>query len=137
MGSCWICANSLSLSRNRVKSYTLCFLSILCIHWGIASYQPFIDTALILLCGGIIAIIIDNNGDLKLSFYKSRFLILSVALAGISYKITLDIMKKIGKVQELYNNQMIPLAEMPERIYRYFVWCICERLAYLACVLTA
>ena len=107
---------SLSLSRSRVKSYTLCFLSILCIHWGIASYHPFINTALILLCGGIIAIIIDNKGDLKLSFYKSRFLILSVALAGISYKIALDIMKKVGIAQTAYNNQLTPLAEMPERV---------------------
>ena len=107
---------SLSLSRSRVKSYALCLLSILCIHWGIASYQPFIDTALILLCGGIIAIIIDNKGDLKSSLYKSRFLILSVALAGISYKIALDILKKLDIAKESYNNQMIAIAEIPERI---------------------
>ena len=69
-----------------------------------------------MLCGGIIAIIIDNNGDLKTSFYKSRFLIISVFLAAISYKITLDILKKIGRAGESYNNQMIPLAEMFERI---------------------
>lgn len=69
-----------------------------------------------MLCSGIIAIIIDNKGDLKLSLYKSRFLIVSVALAGISYKIALDIMKKLGKVQEVYNNQMTPFAEIPERI---------------------
>ena len=103
-------------SHKNLKSLTLCFLSILCIHWGIASYQPFIDTALILLCGGIIAIIIDNKGDLKRSFYKSRFLIISVAFAAISYKITLDIMKKLGIAQTAYNNQLTPLAEMPERV---------------------
>lgn len=91
-------------------------MSILCIHWGIASYQPFIDTALILLCGGIIAIIIDNKGDLKLSFYKSRFLIISVVFAAISYKIVLDILKKLDIVQNEYNNQMIALSDLPERI---------------------
>ena len=91
-------------------------MSILCVHWGIASYQPFIDTALILLCGGIIAIIIDNKGDLKLSFYKSRFLIISVAFAAISYKIVLDILKKLDIVQNDYNNQMIALSDLPERI---------------------
>lgn len=69
-----------------------------------------------MLCGGIIAIIIGNNGDLKSSLYKSRFLIISVALAGISYKITLDILKKLDIVQNAYNNQMTPLSEMPERI---------------------
>ena len=69
-----------------------------------------------MLCGGIIAIIIDNKGNLKLSFYKSRFLIISVAFAAISYKITLDIMKKIGIAQTAYNNQLTPLAEMPERV---------------------
>lgn len=103
-------------THQNLKPYFLCFLSILCIHWGIASYQPFIDTALILLCGGIIAIIFDNNGDIKTSLYKSRFLIISVALAGISYKIVLDILKKLSTVSESYNNQMIPLGEMPERI---------------------
>ncbi len=114
--------NSLDISPNlnksyhKFKPYALCLLSILCIHWGIASYQPFIDTALILLCGGIIAIIIDNKGDLKLSFYKSRFLIISVAFAAISYKIALDIMKKLGIAQTAYNNQLTPLTEMPERV---------------------
>lgn len=103
-------------SKRSLKPYALCFLSILCIHFGIASYQPFIDTALILLCGGIVAIIIDNKGNLKTSLYKSRFLIISVVLAGISYKITLDILKKLGTVSESYNNQMIPLGEMLERI---------------------
>lgn len=93
-------------------------MSILCIHWGIASYQPFIDTALILLCGGIIAIIIDNKGDLKLSFYKSRFLIISVAFAAISYKIVLNILKNIGITRVTYYNQLISINELPERIMR-------------------
>lgn len=105
-----------NLNKSYHKPYALCLLSILCIHWGIASYQPFIDTALILLCGGIIAIIIDNKGDLKLSFYKSRFLIISVAFAAISYKIVLDILKRIGTTQEIYNNTLTPLLEMPERM---------------------
>ena len=110
--------NSLGISPNlnkpyhKFKPYALCLLSILCIHWGIASYQPFIDTALILLCGGIIAIIIDNKDNLKLSFYKSRFLIIS----AISYKIVLDILKRIGTTQEVYNNTLTPLLEMPERV---------------------
>lgn len=114
--------NSLGISPNlnkpyhKFKPYALCLLSIFCIHWGIASYQPFIDTALILLCGGIIAIIIDNKGDLKLSFYKSRFLIISVAFAAISYKIVLDILKKFDIAQNEYNNQMIALSDLPERI---------------------
>lgn len=69
-----------------------------------------------MLCGGIIAIIIDNKGDLKLSFYKFRFLILSVAFAAISYKIVLDILKKLDIVQNEYNNQMIALSDLPERI---------------------
>ena len=103
-------------SKRSLKPYILCFLSILCIHWGIASYQPFIDTALILLCGGIIAIIIDNKGNLKTSLYKSRFLIISVVLAGISYKITLDILKKLGTVGEFYNNKLVHFNEMPEHI---------------------
>lgn len=107
-----------NLNKPYHKPYALCLLSILCIHWGIASYQPFIDTALILLCGGIIAIIIDNKGDLKLSFYKSRFLIISVAFAAISYKIVLDILKKLDIVQNGYNNQMIALSDLPERILK-------------------
>lgn len=69
-----------------------------------------------MLCGGIIAIIIDNKGDLKLSFYKSRFLIISVAFAAISYKIVLDILKKLDIVQNVYNNQMIPFSDLLERI---------------------
>lgn len=105
-----------SHAHKKLKPCTLCLLSILCIHFGIASYQPFIDTAFILLCGGIIAIIIDNNGDLKSSLYKSRFLIISVALATASYKIVFDILKKLNIVQNAYNNQMIALSEMPERI---------------------
>ena len=69
-----------------------------------------------MLCGGIIAIIIDNKGDLKLSFYKSRFLIISVAFAAISYKIVLDILKKLDIVQNVYNNQMTPFSDLPEHI---------------------
>ena len=69
-----------------------------------------------MLCVGIIAIIIDNKGDLKSSLYKSRFLILSVGLATISYKIALDMLKKFGIAQTVYNNQLTPLAEMPERV---------------------
>ena len=107
-----------NLNKPYHKPYALCLLSILCIHWGIASYQPFIDTALILLCGGIIAIIIDNKGDLKLSFYKSRFLIISVAFAAISYKIVLDILKKLDIVQNIYNNQMTPFSDLPEHILK-------------------
>ena len=112
--------NSLDISPNLNKPYhkpyALCLLSILCVHWGIASYQPFIDTTLILLCGGIIAIIIDNKGDLKLSFYKSRFLIISVAFAAISYKIVLDILKKLGIVIDFYNNQMTPFSDLLKHI---------------------
>lgn len=102
--------------KSNLKSYTLCLLSILCIHFGIASYQPFIDTALILLCGGIIAIILDNNGALKTSLYKSRFLIIATLIAMISYKITLDIFKKIGTVRKAYNNTMTEFSEMPSQI---------------------
>lgn len=69
-----------------------------------------------MLCGGIIAIIIDNKGNLKLSFYKSRFLIISVAFAAISYKIVFDILKKLDIAENRYNNQMIAFSEMPERI---------------------
>ena len=71
-----------------------------------------------MLCGGIIAIIIDNKGDLKLSFYKSRFLIISVAFAAISYKIVLDILKNIGITRVTYYNQLISINELPERIMR-------------------
>ena len=109
---------NINLNKPYHKPYALCLLSILCIHWGIASYQPFIDTALILLCGGIIAIIIDNKGDLKLSFYKSRFLIISVAFAAISYKIVLNILKNIGITRVTYYNQLISINELPERIMR-------------------
>ena len=107
---------NLNKPYHKFKPYALCLLSILCIHWAIASFQSFIDTALILLCGGIIAIIIDNKGDLKLSFYKSRFLIISVAFAAISYKIVFDILKKLGIVIDFYNNQMTPLSDLPEHI---------------------
>ena len=105
-----------ALYTKNLKPYFLCLISIFCIHWGIASYQPFIDTALILLCGGIIAIIIDNKGNLKTSLYKSRFIIISVILSAISYKITLDILKKFDIVQTIYNNQMTPLGDFPNRI---------------------
>ena len=111
--------NSAQNSQNscdKLKPYALCLLATICIHWGIAGFQSFIDTALILLCGGIIAIIIDNQGDLKISFYKSRFIIISVALAAISYKIVFDIFKKLGIVINFYNNQMISLSDLPERI---------------------
>lgn len=107
---------NLNSSNHKFKPYALCLLSIFCVHWGIASYQPFIDTSLVLLCGGIVAIILDNKGDLKLSFYKSRFLILSVILAAVSYKIVTDILKNFGIVQNEYNNQMIALSDLPERI---------------------
>ncbi len=107
---------NLNKSYHKFKPYALCLLSIFCIHWGIASYQPFIDTSLVLLFGGIVAIILDNKGDLKLSFYKSRFLILGVILAAISYKVVTDILKKLDIVQNEYNNQMIALSDLPERI---------------------
>ena len=109
-------SHKFSFSREKLKPYALCFLSIFCIHWGIASFQSFIDTALILLCGGIITIIIDNQGDLKTSLYKSRFIIISVVLAAIFYKIIFDILKKSGKVIDFYNNQMTSLSDLPERI---------------------
>ncbi len=105
-----------SPTHKNLKPYALCLLSVFCIHWGIASFQPFIDTALILLCGGIITLIIDTQGNVKTSLYKSRFLIIAVALSAISHKIILDILKKIGKTQEFYNNQMTPFSEMPEHI---------------------
>lgn len=69
-----------------------------------------------MLCGGIIVIIIDEKGDLKSSLYKARFLIISTALAAISYKITNDIFKALGKTGDTYNNTMISLSDMPERI---------------------
>lgn len=106
---------SLSLSRSATP-YTLCFLSIVCIHWAIASFQSFIDTALILLCGGIIAIMLDEKCSPKIALYKSRFIVISVALSAVSYKIALDILKKYGKVIEFYNNQITPLSDLPEHI---------------------
>ena len=106
---------SLSLSRSATP-YTLCFLSIICIHWAIASFQSFIDTALILLCGGIIAIMLDEKCSPKTALYKSRFIVISVALSAVSYKIALDILKKSGKVIEFYNNQITPLSDLPEHI---------------------
>lgn len=69
-----------------------------------------------MLCGGIIVIIIDEKGDLKSSLYKARFLIISTALAAISYKITNNIFKALGKTGDTYNNIMISLSDMPERI---------------------
>ncbi len=103
-------------SCNKFKPYILCLLATICIHWGIASYQPFIDTALILLCGGIIVILIDEKCSLKTALYKARFIIVSVGLAAISYKIVLDLLKKFGASESIYNNQITPLIDLPERI---------------------
>lgn len=106
-------------SKHNLKPYTLCLLSILCIHFGIASYQPFIDTALILLCGGIIAIIIDNNGDLKTSLYKSRFIIVAVALGAVSYQVVNMLFKRIGIASfDSYNNQIVPLNDLANHILK-------------------
>lgn len=102
-------------NKSKSSAYWLCFIATFCIHWGIASYQPFIDTALILLCGGIIVILIDEKGDLKTAIYKFRFVIASVALAAISYKIAFDLLKSLDIVKTAYNNQMISMAEMPAR----------------------
>ena len=59
---------------------------------------------------------LDKKCSLKTALYKSRFIIISVALSAVSYKIALDILKKSGKVIEFYNNQMTPLSDLPERI---------------------
>ncbi|MGX2970793.1 hypothetical protein [Helicobacter sp. T3_23-1059] len=69
-----------------------------------------------MLCGGIIAIIIENKGDLKTAIYKSRFVIVSIILSALSYKIVFDILKKLDIIQNSYNNQLTPLAKMPEHI---------------------
>ena len=61
---------------------------------------------------------IDERCGLKTALYKSRFVIIAIALAAISYKITLDMLKKFGIAESMYNNQMTPFAEMPERILR-------------------
>lgn len=109
--------NVLNLKQNpKFKSYALCFLSTICIHWGIASYQPFIDTALILLCAGLIVILIDNKGEIKTTLFKSRFLIIATALGAITYKILLDIFKAIGYTGTTYNNQLVNFADLPDRI---------------------
>ena len=98
------------------KAYITCLISILCIHWAMASYQPFIDTATIFLCGGIISIMIDEQVGFKTALYKSRFIIISILFGVLSYKIVFDILKQIGKVGEFYNNQMVAFDEIPERI---------------------
>lgn len=85
-------------------------------HFAFASYQPFIDTALILLCGGAIVLIIDNRGDIATSLYQSRFIFLSVIISAISYKVAFDALKSLGVIIPYYNTQMLPIAEMPERI---------------------
>ncbi len=59
---------------------------------------------------------LDEKCSLKTALYKSRFIIISVALSAVSYKITLDILKKSGKIIEFYNNQMTPLSDLPEHI---------------------
>ena len=107
-------------SCNKLKPYALCLLATICIHWGIASYQAFIDSALILLCCGGIALIVENKGNIKLAIFKARFLVIATILAAISYKIILDILKKIDYVQDFYNNRLTPLSEMPERIILAF-----------------
>ena len=96
--------------------YILCFLTILCFHWCIASYQVFLNTFCILLCGGLIATLIDEKCNLKTALYKFRFAIIAVAFAAISYKIVIDLLKKFNKFSEIYNNQMISLGDLPERI---------------------
>ncbi|MGX3043893.1 hypothetical protein [Helicobacter sp. T3_23-1056] len=59
---------------------------------------------------------LDKKCSLKTALYKTRFIIISVALSAISYKIVLDILKKLDIAQNMYNNQLTPLVEMPERI---------------------
>lgn len=59
---------------------------------------------------------LDKKCSLKTALYKSRFIIISVTLSAISYKITLSILKKSGKVIEFYNNQMTPLSDLHEHI---------------------
>ncbi len=73
-----------------------------------------------MLCGGIIAILIDEKCSLKTALYKARFIIISVGLAAISYKIVLDIFKKIGKSEDAYNNQMIGIEDLPLRVLKAF-----------------
>lgn len=107
---------ALIAKSSKIKSYLLCALSIFCLHFGIASYQPFINTIFSLLCGGIITLIIDTQGNLKTAIYKSRFMIASAILGALSYKIALDVLKMLGIVAENYNNQMTPFAEIPARI---------------------
>ncbi|MGX3011381.1 glucosyltransferase domain-containing protein [Helicobacter sp. 23-1044] len=94
----------------------LCVISICLLHFGIASYQPFINTIFVLLCGAIIANIIDFKGDLKVAFCKSRSMILCSIFSALSYKIVLDALKWQGIAIENYNNQMTPIAEIPTRI---------------------
>ncbi len=102
-------------NKSKSSAYWLCFIATFCIHWGIASYQPFIDTALILLCGGIIVILIDEKCSVKTAIFKARFVIIATLLAALSYKLALDALKLIGIAGQAYNNQMISMAEMPAR----------------------
>lgn len=59
---------------------------------------------------------LDEKCSPKTALYKSRFIVISVALSAVSYKIALDILKKSGKVIEFYNNQITPLSDLPEHI---------------------
>lgn len=59
---------------------------------------------------------LDEKCSPKIALYKSRFIVISVALSAVSYKIALDILKKSGKVIEFYNNQITPLSDLPEHI---------------------
>lgn len=103
-------------SKSKFSAYGLCLLSAICIHWGIASYQPFINTALILLCGGMIVILVDEKCTVKTAIFKARFMIIATVFAAISYKLTLDILKELGIAwSAYYSSQMLPFSEMPAR----------------------
>ena len=108
-------ANKYDKSRRR-KSYILGILSILCFHWALATYQPFLDTIGVVFFGGMIALIIDEKGNLKTAFYKTRFVIISVAFGMISYKIVFELLKKLGIVIEGYNNRLVAMSEFFERL---------------------
>lgn len=97
------------------KPLVLILLATFCLHWAIAAYQVFVDTATVLILGGIIVTILDKKTSLKSAIFEFRFSFVALFLAGLSYKIILDMLKKTGAAPSGYHTTMLPINELPER----------------------
>lgn len=90
-------------------------IATLLLHWALAAYQVFLDTAFVLLFGGLMQTMLDKKIPLKTALFQFRFVLITLIVAIVSYKLVFDYLKTSGYINEAHNATMLSLNEMPKR----------------------